>query len=1399
VGLTVPSIAKRQRPVGPKYGGWRLAVCVTMTDSNVVLIGLGPSSQGRGMTLRPGTLFGNRFDIDRMITRGGMGVIYRAHDRFSGQRVALKLLLQAEELGSAAAERFIREAQLLAQLHHPSVVSYVAHGQTAEGQLYLATEWLEGEDLSSRLVTTGLTLAESFLCIRTAAAGLQAAHERGIVHRDVKPGNLFLRDGRVEKTTVLDFGIARPELMAQVLTATGCAIGTPTYMAPEQARGERLIGPPADIFSLGCVWFQCLTGRPPFSADQPMAVLSKILSEEAPSIFTFRPDLPEAVEVLLRQMLAKDPRQRPQHGGALRDALDAIKGQLLELGAPNAAAEAELLISGESQQLLCVIVGVIAQRTGEDVATFNDLALADELPTIAIASQASPLPEQEAPLRTMVAEVARSYGGQVKWVGDGSLVVTLAGRKPATDLVHTGARCALAIAKAWPAAQVSMATGRGTLTEALPRGEAIERAFMLARSQPAGSSDHTIPNGKAVSVPGIRVDDASTGLLDGRYQLNRDDGGVVLVTGEFNPDEGRRLLGKPTPCIGRDQELNLLAALFTSCVENAEAHSVLITAPEGLGKSRLKHEFLRRMQTRPQAPLIIAARGDMQNPAIPYLLLGQALRRLAQVQEGLPVAEQRERFTAQLGQQVNESDRQFVWEFLGELCGIHFPDADSAKLRAARLDPRLMREQITRAFTLLLEAECQRGAVIVVIDDLQWGDTQSIQLLDVALRELRNQPLLVMALGRPEVNEHFPNIWKSHKLQQLPLKPLAKRACQRLIEHVIGKSLEPVAMARLIEQSSGNALLLEELIRMVGEGRIGVIPDSVLAMVQIRIFELPLRLRRVLLAASVFGPEFWSGGVAMLTAGGRDAEGLELELGELMRAEFIESQQPSRYAGETEYCLRNPVVREAAYGLLTQAERRTAHRLAGGWLKQVGESDPMTLALHYELGGAPEVAIPYYVQAAERALERAALEDAIRIAKRGQACGAVGQSRGELLAIETLGNAWLWRVSEAMRLLLMALELLPPACSYSCILYGFLVSGELLLGRAEDARLHNRQLLQLQPAPAVHNSYIRGAVLALAVAVTHCEREISETLLARIQEVQRQSAALDSNVAASVCHGFSDYARAFQSDPWQVRQLAREAAVGHKAAGDRTFYLSALIRCGQGSVELGETAEGIQILRDAVAQSAREHDQFFHGQARIHLGAALAGLPTPQAWQEAEDTARWVLAAPDISGGYRGWAQGILAQCHLQRGDFAQAEVEATGALSQCKSVPQRRVWVKSLLARCLIGQQRATAAVAADILDEIKVFDGAGYMEVAARLTAAEVLFVSGEVERARSELAATLRQIELRAAKIPDAACRADYLAHIAENVRARQLAGQWLRDPERSPASDPSGAPDCRSAAS
>lgn len=175
--------------------------------------------------LPPGSLFANRFEIQRAAGSGGMGTVFRALDRFSGELVALKLL-HAGTGGIDEGDRFTREAALLSELRHPGVVGHVAHGQTPGGQRFLAMEWLDGEDLGHRLARGPLSVQHSVQLLTKTADALSAAHQRGIIHRDLKPTNLFLPDGEVDKVKILDFGIARRMAASRAVTRTGMVIGT---------------------------------------------------------------------------------------------------------------------------------------------------------------------------------------------------------------------------------------------------------------------------------------------------------------------------------------------------------------------------------------------------------------------------------------------------------------------------------------------------------------------------------------------------------------------------------------------------------------------------------------------------------------------------------------------------------------------------------------------------------------------------------------------------------------------------------------------------------------------------------------------------------------------------------------------------------------------------------------------------------------------------------------------------------------------------------------------------------------------------------------------------------------------------------------------------------------------
>lgn len=259
--------------------------------------------------------------------------LYRAKAA-DGTLVALKTIPIAE-LSEEARERFAREAETCRTLDHPNLIRVFEMGE-ADGSLYQAMELLEGADLNSVLAEgRDFTWEEKLSIMEQVCAGLEYAHEHQLVHRDIKPANLFLENsGRVK---VLDFGMVH--VADSKLTKVGTAMGTLNYMSPEQIRGDRCTAA-ADVFSTGIVFFQLATGRHPFSArDRSLGqVVSAIVFEKPPKLSELRPDAPEGLEFILTKALEKDPAQRQQNAGELRQALEFCRAIIRVGVAPQAAA-----------------------------------------------------------------------------------------------------------------------------------------------------------------------------------------------------------------------------------------------------------------------------------------------------------------------------------------------------------------------------------------------------------------------------------------------------------------------------------------------------------------------------------------------------------------------------------------------------------------------------------------------------------------------------------------------------------------------------------------------------------------------------------------------------------------------------------------------------------------------------------------------------------------------------------------------------------------------------------------------------------------------------------------------------------------------------------------------------
>ncbi|MFD7408244.1 serine/threonine-protein kinase [Streptomyces sp. NPDC059866] len=253
-------------------------------------------------------LIAGRYRLHDPIGRGAMGEVWRAYDETLGRPVAVKLLLP-QDSDPTAASRFRMEAQTAGQLHHPYVVGVLDFG-THDDRLFLVMELVDGDSLARMLADAGPQPADRVARIAAqAAAGLAAAHQQGIVHRDIKPANLLLdADGTLK---IGDFGIARfLDDPAAALTATGQIVGTSLYLAPERALGQPA-GPASDVYSLGCVLYQLLTGRPPFQADTAIAILHQHLDATPTPPQQLGADLPPAFESYLLGLLAKQPEHRP--------------------------------------------------------------------------------------------------------------------------------------------------------------------------------------------------------------------------------------------------------------------------------------------------------------------------------------------------------------------------------------------------------------------------------------------------------------------------------------------------------------------------------------------------------------------------------------------------------------------------------------------------------------------------------------------------------------------------------------------------------------------------------------------------------------------------------------------------------------------------------------------------------------------------------------------------------------------------------------------------------------------------------------------------------------------------------------------------------------------------------
>ncbi|MBW2457980.1 MAG: protein kinase, partial [Deltaproteobacteria bacterium] len=1288
--------------------------------------------------MQPGDVVAGRFEIERTAGAGGMGTVYRTRDLTTGEPVALKTLRKPSEEHT---KRFLKEAEVLYKLRHPTIVRYIAHGQAEAGALYLAMEWLEGESLSQRLKRSALSLKEAYRLGLGYAEPIGVAHERAVLHRDTKPGNIFLVDQDAARVKLVDFGLARATQASQGLTMTGELLGTPGYMSPEQARGDKDIDPRADVFALGCVLFQCFTGRRAFEGDDALAVLAKLVLEDPPGIATLRPGLPLELDALVARMLAKDRDKRPAHGHALLGELLTMQNLLenasLAMIEQGPIVETLPSITVREQRVMCLVLARIDDLAAQGNEVF-----------------AGPHPQERV---NMLPAAIQPFGGKLEQLIDGTLLVTVGSSTPAEQATRA-ARCATAMRAVLGGAPLALTAGRGMVTQGALLGDAIDRAASLVSLGHAGV---------------IRLDDAAAALMRGRFEIERDDEGYVLTGVQYEEEHTRKLLGKPTNCVGRARELRNLEALFEESVSEPVARAVLVTAPAGVGKSRVRHEFLRRIRSRgvvvdeegeESAFQVWLGRCDPMSAGSAFHVVADAMRQATGVRAGEPLELRRRKLFDRVAQRVTPNEQRRVAEFLGELLGTPFDDEGSVQLRAARNDPMLMGDQMRRAFEDFIAAECRREPVLMVLEDLHWGDLPSISFIDAVLRNLPDEPFMVLAFARPEVHDLFPNLWGERDLQEIRLSRLTRKACGKLARQVLGEQASEELVDRLVDQAEGNAFYLEELIRTVAEGKSGKLPESVLAMVQSRLEALDTEGRRVLRAASVFGQVFWRGGAEKLV-GKTGAAALNDWLVDLADREMITMRAESKFPGEAEYTFRHSLLREAAYAALTHNDRELGHRLAGTWLEAAGEDQAVVLAEHFERGNDAEHAIGWYRRAAEQALEGNDLEAAMGRAERGVTCGAEGETLGQLRLLQSGAHRWRGEFAEMESCAAQAMRELPKGTASWCKAAAETSVACRALGKYDDLVAVAGELSELSPSREHLASYVEAASRAAMQLFIIGWAANGDGLIGRVGPSERTLADVAPSAVAWVHHARA-FGALFAGDPGAYLHLCEQAAAQFERAGDLRSVTNALVHIGFAYIEVGGYRESEVALRDALAGAERMGLHNVVSTAKHNLGMALArlGALDEAAVFEAE-AIRLAVAQSDRR--MEGASRHYFAIIRALQNDFEQAESEALLAAEALQVAPPLRAHALATVGHIRLAQNRVeeALAVAKEAMELLESLGGIEEGEAKVRLVHAQALEASGDHEGASNAIDVASVRLWDRAGKIKDEIWRKSFLEQVPE----------------------------------
>ncbi|MCC6623925.1 MAG: protein kinase [Deltaproteobacteria bacterium] len=1102
---------------------------------------------------------------------GASGVVYRAVDA-AGRRAAVKVLHGHVE-DPAMRERFRREAQLA--IDHPNVVKILGAGFGDGDVPYIAFELLDGESLEQHLARRRPMPLEVVRLGRQACAGLAAAHAKGVVHRDLKPANLFLtRDGTLK---LLDFGVALATARTTRLTQAEAIMGTPAYLSPEQARGLRDLDARTDVWALGAILYEALSGRIPFARDTVFATLVAIRKDEVPPLASLVPGLPPGLVSAIERALVKDRAGRWASVTELDAALAPIDAK--PRSRQTIVPDADPFASAETR--------VLAMLLAHEVLDQQALRAAIELHGG----------------RMMALRGDRVLGlfGLEAWVGD-----------EVSRAVRAGLEARAA------AGPIAVAAGQATMG-----GDRIGGPVLDA-----------VKRGCQAGLSGLAIDAASARGLEGHVSLRAHADGLLEVVSRRVSTQLAHSSRAMVELVGRQAELGLARAALEAAARDRHAVALVVCGPAGIGKSRLCQEVERVARALRPAFTIFVGHGARHRQshalALVRALVLHQLRRGLRADgpsfDELSMAARREAVGALVDAVAGGAmDVGACVEALCVLLDVEV--APSVTLQAARRDPNLMLERLRQGVLAYFEGALACGPIALFVEELQWVDEASLDLIEELLVRHAASPLFILTTSREAVLERRPLLFSAGNVKRIELGGLSAADVSRLVQLTLGRRLPEAALRQLTQHTTGNPLFVEQIVGALDEAQIAAseggalpLPLSVRAAVQSRLDQLEPGEKELGKAAAIFDRAFFADELAALGLSEATAT-----LAALLSKGVLAQRGRAHPRRGPSFRFQSQLMAEVAYGMLTPEARKRLHQRLAEHLARAPEAPAEEVARHYELGGNTGLAARHYHAACLSAARVGDARRALACADKALALGVAPEARFAL------------HIARAD-----ALRLEGRREQHAAALVDALATANDEAERARALRDEAWRMLdagRLERAAEVAGAAERaaraagddeGLALALGCGVIVCARlGALGAAEAAFREAAALAAAAGPDVRAQVAMWRAQLADA-RHEPSERLDALRDALALYREVGDAARAAAVSVdlaelhgRSGRYEIAADELQVAIDDCRQVVNRSAE-------GRAWAHLAHALGMMRrTSEAWNALEEGLQLARAQDD--------------------------------------------------------------------------------------------------------------------------------------------------------------------------